>query len=154
MSSSHSSPRLAFPPSPFARLSAVSDYETSRTRLAVHVPRRDVFLTRVVGHVDRDAAERIVAALARPIELGVSPRVWHDWDRVTRCDADACQLFLRFIRDARASVRHIAILACSEPVSGEIALVERGAALGGVPIVRHPDRGAFEGELMHALETP
>lgn len=148
------SPRLVFPPSPFGRLAAVSDYESPRIRLAVHAPRREIYLTRVVGHVDRSAAERIVDALLRPIAAGVAPSVWHDWDRVTSCDGDACRLFLDFMRAEKAALRHVAVLSYTEPVSAEIAIVEKGAAHLGVPIVRHVDRARFESALLEALETP
>lgn len=100
-----------------------------------------VLLTRMRGHATLDHLEPIRAAVAREVEAGQRPDVFHDWEDMTGYDSAVRVAMADWYREIHDRVGRVHVLTSSRLVAMGVSVV---ALAVGARIESHTTRAGFE----------
>jgi len=125
-------------------------WETARGSVATWAPASGVYVTRVVGHMEAEIANRIISAGNDVIARDGKLIAFHDWSAVTGYDSACRQSLTQWGYEIRGQVERVHILITNK-------LVRMGVSVASIVllgmIVSHDEAATFEAQLQAAIDA-
>jgi hypothetical protein len=129
-----------------ARQTCIARHAEEKGKVEVFVPRFDVCLTLVEGHLSAAGAQRIIEALDRQFQRGAFD-TFHDWEQMTGYDSAARQALTAWVVSSFRRIRCVHFLVTNRMVRMGISAANAATSLVGLELTSFHERAGFEAEL-------
>lgn len=127
------------------------EVEEARGKLQIWLPLPHVCVTRVVGHLSADMAQRWIAAIQPHFDAGVVFVTFHDWAEMRSYDSSARVALTEWVVRHFRNIHSARFLVSSRLVLMGVSTANLAAALVGRHLDADSDRMQFEAALGRAL---
>ena len=115
-----------------------------RGKIEVYLPRGNVCLSVIEGHLSAPMAQRWIDVLDRHVQAGIVFDTFHDWERMSGYESGARQALTSWVLGSIRSFRCVHFLVSNPLAKMGVSAATVAVALVGLRMESHPSRSSFE----------